>query len=233
MLLLLLHGTSKIIAGSAGVTILPHRAAPGTHAPLTTTIFLIRHAAHAHLGTILSGRMPGIALSDAGRDQARALAGTLATRHLAAIHTSPVQRAVETAQFLANGRGGTAPVKEDALDEVDFGEWTGRRFADLDGDPDWTRWNAARGSARAGGGGETMIEAQARIVAHLEEAARRHPGEAIAIVSHCDMLRAAIAHYLSLPLDHLLRFDVDPASVSRLAVGAWGGRVLSINESIA
>jgi broad specificity phosphatase PhoE len=75
-----------------------------------------------------------------------------------------------------------------------------------------------------------MAEAQARAVAHIEELARAYADAAVAIVSHCDIIRGVIAHYLGLGLDRLLSFDVDPASISRIAVGAWGGRVLSINE---
>lgn len=198
---------------------------------MTATLFLIRHAAHDHLGKVLSGRLPGIALGPAGRDQAARLAATLAPLRFAAIETSPVQRARETAAAIAAGRD-IAVSLAPALDEVDFGAWTGRSFAELDGDRDWRRWNDARGSARAGGG-ETMAEAQARIVAHLAAVARRHAGGAVALVGHCDMIRAAIAHYLALPLDHLLNFDIDPASISRLAVGEWGGRVLSVNETPA
>jgi broad specificity phosphatase PhoE len=54
----------------------------------------------------------------------------------------------------------------------------------------------------------------------------------IAAVSHCDVIRGIIAHHLGLPLDNLLRFDVDPASVSRLQLGDWGGRVMSVNERL-
>lgn len=51
-------------------------------------------------------------------------------------------------------------------------------------------------------------------------------------VSHCDIIRGLIAYYLGLPLDNLLRFDIDPASVSRLVVGSWGARVMSMNERL-
>jgi broad specificity phosphatase PhoE len=54
----------------------------------------------------------------------------------------------------------------------------------------------------------------------------------VALVSHSDMIRAALCWALGLPLDNLLRFDIGPASVSRVAVGTWGARVLSINEGV-
>lgn len=196
---------------------------------MTAMILLIRHAPHSHLGHILSGRMPGIGLSAAGDLQARALAKRLAPLRLAAIHTSPVERARTTASLVAAGRP-VAPVVADALDEIDFGDWTGKSFTELADEPGWAAWNSARGSARANGG-ETMIDAQSRIVRHIDAVAARFAGEAIALVSHCDMIRAAIAHYLGLSLDTLLRFEIDPGSVSRLVVGPWGGRIVSINET--
>jgi broad specificity phosphatase PhoE len=54
----------------------------------------------------------------------------------------------------------------------------------------------------------------------------------VVAVSHCDIIRGLIAYYLGLPLDNLLRFDIDPASVSRLMVGSWGARVISVNERL-
>jgi broad specificity phosphatase PhoE len=77
-----------------------------------------------------------------------------------------------------------------------------------------------------------MAEAAERAAAALAQLAAAHPGEVIAAVSHCDIIRGVIAVHLGLPLDNLLRFDVDPASVSRIAVGDWGARVMSVNERL-
>lgn len=222
------------LAGSEGVWLRNNLAAdparPRDRTALTVSIFLIRHAAHEHLGRTLSGRLPDLPLSDAGAHQARRLAMRLAGLRFAAIHSSPVQRARETAAQIAAGRS-LQPETVDALDEIDFGAWTGKSFAELEHEPGWSDWNSERGSARAADG-ETMAQAQSRIVGHIEQLAVRHEGSAVALVSHCDLIRAALARYLQLPLDHMLTFDVDPASVSRIAVGDWGGRVLSINETL-
>lgn len=205
--------------------------APTDGTTVTATLCFIRHAAHDHLGRILSGRTPGIPLSPDGRGQAVRLARALSGTRFAAIYTSPVQRARETAEALAADRD-CPVVVADALDEIDFGAWTGRAFAQLESDAGWDRWNAARGSARCPGG-ETMAEAGQRAVAFAGEVAARHAGAAVALVSHCDVIRAAMAHWLGLDLDHALNFDVDPASLSRVAVGDWGGRILSLNEAMA
>lgn len=196
---------------------------------MTAQILLIRHAAHGHLGAVLSGRLPELPLSDEGRAQAARLAERLAAERLAAIQASPVQRAQETAAILAGGHDGLAVETVAALDEVDFGEWQGRAFAELAGDPRWRAWNAARGSAGAPGG-ETMAAAQARAWDHVAAAARTHAGATLAMISHCDVIRAVIGRVLGLALDRLLAFEIDPASVSRIEVGEWGARLLNLNE---
>lgn len=197
---------------------------------MTATLLLVRHAAHGHLGQVLSGRMPGVPLSKAGRAQAAALAMRLAKAPIAAVYTSPVERARETAAAIA-GTGGLAVTTAPGLDEIDFGAWTGMRFDALAGDPVWDAWNAQRGTAQPPGG-ETMAAAKARAWACVEDLAGHHSGETIALVSHADVLKAVVAHVLELSLDRLLSFDIDPASVTRIVVGNWGARLVSLNERV-
>ena len=75
-----------------------------------------------------------------------------------------------------------------------------------------------------------MPEAVMRAVGHVEAVARRDWAGAVVCVSHCDVIRGVIAHYLGLGLDNLLRFDVEPGSVSTLLVGGWGGRLVTLNK---
>ena len=196
---------------------------------MTATILLIRHAAHSHLGRILSGRSPDIALSDTGRTQAQMLADRLAGTSLHTVHSSPVQRAKETAQALCAQRDMPVHVVP-ALDELDFGDWSGRAFVELDSDPRWATWNESRSTAVAPNG-ESMADAQRRAWSHIEAVALESANQTIAMVSHCDIIRAVVAHVLGLSLDHYGRFDVDPASVTRLAIGEWGAKVLNLNET--
>ena len=193
---------------------------------MTTTIFLVRHAAHVHLGRVLSGRQPDLALSEAGQAQARSLGDRFAGVPFAAIQSSPVLRARATAEILASGRGVETV---EALTEIEFGEWTGLSFTALDGDARWHAWNSGRASARAPGG-ESMAEAQERAVAHIHQMAARHDGGHVLMVSHCDIIRAVICHCLGLSLDNILRFDIDPASVSVISADGWGMRVIRLNE---
>lgn len=171
-----------------------------------------------------------MALSQEGLEQAEIVSDLLGVEPIAAVYSSPRERAWYTARDIAE-RHSLGVEVEDGLDEVDFGEWTGASFDALEGDPLWNAWNETRGSARPPGG-ESMAEAVARASSALEAIARRHPEERVALVSHCDIIRGIIAHYLGLSLDNLLRFDIDPASVSRVVVGDWGARVISVNERL-
>ena len=196
---------------------------------VSTTLYLVRHAAHGDVGRRLTGRTCGVQLTEAGQRQASALAGRLSREGLELIQTSPRARTRATAEAIARSTG--APVElAPALDEIDFGDWTGLSFDELEPDPLWRNWNEARGRARPPNG-ESMVDAADRATAHVAEIARTRPGKRIAIVSHCDILRGVVARYLGLPLDNLLRFEIAPASVSRIEVGDWGGYVLSLNET--
>ena len=194
---------------------------------VTTTIMLIRHAVHSDYGVRLSGRSD-VPLSADGMRQAERLAERLATRGIASVQSSPRRRAAETASAIArHARVGIEA--HDALDEIDFAGWTDRSFAALEADPAWRAWNTVRGSARPPGG-ESQSEAAARAVRHIEEQAALSGGETLAMVTHCDIIRGVVCHYLGLPFDNLLRFDIDAASVSTIVVGAWGARVTELNE---
>jgi broad specificity phosphatase PhoE len=198
---------------------------------MTATILLVRHAAHAQLGRVLSGRTGDVPLSAAGEAQAAKLARQLGGEGIAALHTSPVRRARETAGALSAALAMPAEVAP-PLDEIDFGSWAGRDFADLDTDPQWREWNCRR-SVAVPPGGEGMAAVQRRVLDHLRAVARQAAGAVVAMVSHADVIRAAVAGILGLSLDRVLSFDVDPASVTRIAAGPWGERVLSLNERCA
>jgi ribonuclease H / adenosylcobalamin/alpha-ribazole phosphatase len=197
---------------------------------VTTIVLLIRHAAHVELGRVLTGRRHDVALSRDGLQQAEIVADLVSAAPLAAIYSSPRERAWYTAREIADRQEREVEI-EDRLDEIDFGAWTGQSFDSLENDPAWRQWNEARASARPPEG-ESMAEAAARAAAAVEDMAATHPGLTVAAVSHCDIIRGIVARYLGLPLDNMLRFDVDPASVTRLAVGDWGGRVMSVNERL-
>lgn len=198
---------------------------------MTTTFFLVRHATHGLLERVLTGRMPQVHLADLGHAQARRLAQHFAGLNLAAIQSSPRERAEETARPIAQASGRPCEIVE-ALDEIDIGAWTGRSFADLANDPDWQAWNTRRSTARAPGG-ESMAEAQARLLAHLEATRARHPEGRVLLVSHADVIKAGLLHFLGASLDAYASFEIAPASISTLLLGEWGGKIVGLNERVA
>lgn len=198
---------------------------------MSVSILLIRHASHGQLGETLSGRTPGVMLGEAGVAQADRLAERLSGHAIDRVQASPLDRTMQTARPIAQACGCTLEPIE-ALNEVDFGDWSGRTFAELNGDPLWSRWNHVRSQVTPPGG-EGMADAQSRIVSHMQDMAQANDGTTIAMVTHCDMIRAAVAWILGLSLDNLLRFDVDPGSVTRLAMGDWGARLIGLNDRLA
>ena len=200
----------------------------------TTTFLLVRHAAHGFLDRTLAGRMPGVELSPAGHAQAERLAGNLAREFtpLTAIYRSPLARARQTAAPLAERVGRKVNVSP-ALDELDYGAWTGRSFAELADDPDWQRWNHQRATAGVPGG-ETVGAVRARVAAGLERWRRAHPGGTVALFSHCETIRVALLDALGMDQNDFWRLEVSPASVSVLTVDGGGTRrVLRVNDTAA
>jgi broad specificity phosphatase PhoE len=196
-----------------------------------TTFLLIRHALCDPVGISIAGRTAGVHLNDAGRRQAAALAGRLGRLPVAAIRSSPLERAIETAQPLAAALG-LRVVEDTRLNEVDFGEWTGRTLAELDGLPEWRDFNERRSSTRIPGG-ETIAEVVSRSLATLEQV-RRTPeltGRLVALVSHGDVLRSLVAHCIGMNPNAIHRIEIAPASVSILLSEDSNWRLVLLNST--
>jgi broad specificity phosphatase PhoE len=189
-------------------------------------LWLIRHGQHDWIGKALVGRKPGIGLNRQGRAQARSIAEKLRDVKLAAIHCSPQQRALETAAPLAAAQALRVRVDE-AIDEIDFGEWTGRSFEDLAPDPRWERWNAARAEGVAPGG-EAMRDVQRRILHAIETLATDEP---VAFVSHGDVIKAAMLAYLNLSLDAIHSLAVEPGALVYLELAAGSAARVSVHAA--
>jgi broad specificity phosphatase PhoE len=198
---------------------------------VTTTFFLVRHAAHDRVASVLCGRMPGVSLGPRGHEQARRVAARLSIENVASVQSSALERARQTAEPIAGCVARTVELN-DGIMEVDFGAWSGRSFEDLERDPRWASWNKARAVSRPPGG-ETMLEAQARIVGAIERLESVYRDRAVVLVSHADVIKAALLYHLGLPIDAFARFDIDAASISTLVVGSWGSKVVRLNEVVA
>ncbi|MBY5333384.1 histidine phosphatase family protein [Rhizobium leguminosarum] len=196
---------------------------------MTVTFFLVRHAAHDNVGNFLAGCTAGISLGEAGRSQVQRLGQRLRREDITEIYTSPRERTRETAEGIASACGLSLPQTDNALDEVNFGDWSGKTFEVLNDDPLWRRWNTTRSLTRTPGG-ETMLDVQTRIFGLMETLASGGDKTRIALVSHADVIKAGVSHVLGLPIDAWPRFDIAPASVTTVVIGDWGAKVMTLNE---
>jgi len=189
-----------------------------------TVLYLVRHGLTDAVGARLSGRSPGIPLNEVGRRQAARVARLLSSVAPVAIFSSPLQRARETAQAIANPLG--LPVQElPELTDIDFGAWTNAELSDLEQDPTFSYFNRRRSLARPPRG-ESLWEVQAGMAGALLQLSEGLPSATAVVVSHADPLRAALCHLLGFPLDLSLRLDIRPGSVSRVEIA--GDCVLSL-----
>jgi probable phosphoglycerate mutase len=152
----------------------------------------------------------------------------LRSRPIARIYSSPLERARETAEPLARARELDVTI-DDALTEVDFGSWTGMTFDELARLPEWVRFNARRSIAEVPAG-ERPVDVQARIVSALDRLRAQHQGQTVAVVSHADVIRAAVLHYAGASLDMVHRIEISPASVTGVALGGRAPRLLFVNH---
>jgi broad specificity phosphatase PhoE len=156
-----------------------------------TTILLARHG---ETDWNRDNRFQGHAdppLNETGRAQAAELAAALAEEPLAAVYSSPLQRAFETAEIVASPHG-LQPVPVEALSEVDVGSWEGLTRAEIEErfPAQFARWLAYE---QGWDDGETYDEMRARVLAALLELAAAHEGDEILVVSHGGPVRAAYA----------------------------------------
>lgn len=195
-----------------------------------TTILLIRHGHTDLVGNTLAGRSTGVHLSTQGQREVADLVRHLRTFPISGIFSSPLERTRETAQPLADALGLEVRIRE-GLIEIDYGQWTGRKVSSLAEDPIWIRYNRFRSSTRIPGG-ELFLDVQARAVKVLEELRATHPEETLAIVSHGDVIRVALANYLGMHIDLITRIAIRPASVSGLALGDFSPEILFMNQTV-
>lgn len=195
-----------------------------------TILILVRHAVTEATGDRLGGWTPDVHLSAEGEEQAEATAERLGDAPVAAVYSSPLDRTRETAEIIAAVLG--EPVRiDEGLGEVDYGDWTDEPLDDL---RERDLWPAIQHtpSRVAFPGGETIRGAQSRVVDALEALVAEHPDEVVVAVSHADIIKAATAHLVGMPLDTFQRLVVSPASVTVLALdGAGPPRLLRFNDT--
>ncbi len=192
-----------------------------------TTFFMVRHAVTEHTGKRLSGWMEGISLTDVGREQAEAVGARLAEVPFEAIYSSPIERTNETARAIASHHDIRIQTRR-ALGEVEYGDWTNRSLRSLMRTKLWGTVQRFPSRARFPDG-ESLREVQVRALGEIERIADEHPKGNVCCVSHGDVIKLVLAHYMGVHIDLFQRIVVAPASISVFSLAERGPAILSLN----
>jgi len=181
-------------------------------------LLLLRHGESTwNVEHRLPGQLPGIELTEAGQAQAQRLARALSMLPLSSIISSPLARAVETAEYLVQGRAITIQLEPDLMD-IELGHWSGQNRDSLfQSDPAWKAF--VRDPTVAPADVETFPELEQRVVTAVDRWLKKDAtGPLPAFVTHADVIKLLLAHYLGLEAGRARSLWIDNASVSVVAL---------------
>ncbi|CAN5336964.1 histidine phosphatase family protein [soil metagenome] len=199
-----------------------------------TTLLLLRHGSTAaNAAGVLAGWTPGVGLEETGRQQSAAVAERLRPLPLTAIVSSPLDRCLQTAAAVAEGRDGLTVVTDDRLGECHYGDWTGRTLKELARQPMWKVVQQHPSAAVfPGDGGEGLADTQHRAVSAVRDWNVRLGPDAVWVAcSHGDVIKAILADALGLHLDQFQRIVVEPASISVISYTDTRPFVVRVNDT--
>jgi len=184
--------------------------------PTTVTrLFLVRHGATAATEEDRFSGSTGAVLSEQGQWQASRLGQRLAGQNIAAIYSSPLSRALETARIIA-GHCGLEPVERDGLREIGHGHWEGMKRDDVERQfgTEYAAWEADPFTF-APAGGESGVAVLARALPVVREVVTAHSGGQVLVVSHKATLRLVLSSLLAFdPRGYRDRLDQSPACLN-------------------
>ena len=198
-----------------------------------SSVILVRHGrTSANADGVLAGWSPGVFLDADGQAQAERLGERLAGVPLAALVSSPLDRALQTADAIATRqRDGLMRHVDERIGECRYGEWEGQPLSALAEHPLWPAVQAHPASVRFPGG-ESMAQMQHRAVAAIREWNETLGADATyAVVSHGDVIKAILADALGMHLDAFQRIQVDPGSVSVVTYTPMRPFVARVNDT--
>ena len=197
-----------------------------------TTVVLVRHGLTEMTGPVLAGWTPGLHLDERGRTQAAALAERLRPLPLDAVVSSPLDRCLDTAAAVLDGREQELQVDE-RLGECRYGDWTGRPLKELAKDPLWKVVQAHPSAVVfPGPQGEALRDTQARAVSAVRDwNARLGPDATWLACSHGDVIKAVVADAMGMHLDSFQRIAIDPCSVTVIRYTQLRPFVVRVNDT--
>ncbi|MGW7266835.1 histidine phosphatase family protein [Streptomyces sp. NPDC054842] len=185
------------------------------------TLILVRHGrSTANTAAVLAGWTPGVTLDERGTAQAAALPGRLAGLPISEVVASPLERCQETVRPLLDARPGLRLHSDDRIGECHYGDWSGRKLAELKDEP-LMEVVQSHPSAAAFPGGESMRAMQTRAAEAVREwnarVERDHGSDAVYVMcSHGDIIKSLVADALGLHLDLFQRISVEPCSITAI-----------------
>jgi len=180
-----------------------------------TKILLIRHGENDFMAKRLPGRLPDVHLNTLGTRQAYKIAEVLSDLPVKAIYCSPMERTIETIEPYANLKGLEIHVAPE-INEIDYGIWQGKRYETLMTKKLWRQIRKAPSEVTLPEG-ESFLDAQKRVVTFLDGLSETHSKqELIVCVTHADVIRLAVTHYLGMCPDHFQRLSVGVATITKL-----------------
>ncbi len=185
-----------------------------TYTGMKQTLLFIRHGQTTwNVEHRLPGQLPGVALNETGRQQAARLADALTVLPISALISSPLERALDTAEIIAQPHKLAIQFEPDLMD-IELGRWSGLNFDELSkNDPDWKAF--VRDPSVGPEGVETFPQVQQRAVAAVERWRKQESiGAYPAFVAHADVVKLLIAHYTGLEAKRAGALLIDNASVS-------------------
>jgi probable phosphoglycerate mutase len=195
-----------------------------------TQILLIRHAVNDFVKTgKLAGWTPEVHLNDEGKAQAEALGKRLADVPIEHLYSSPLERTMQTAQAIQAHHPALEIIQNAQIGEVRYGAWQGKAIDALTRRKMWHVIQEYPSRAYFPEG-ETMRGVQTRAVDEIERLAALHPRALVVVVSHADVIKMILAHYLGTHLDNFQRIMVSPASISLLYLAYARPYVASVND---
>lgn len=195
------------------------------------TVILVRHGENDWVKkNRLAGWIEGVHLNENGRSQAKDAAKRLSKLPITHIYSSPVTRCVETADYIAKSHKLNI-IELEEVGEVRYGDWEGKKIEKLATKPEWhaVQYYPSRFQFP---NGEALREVQFRAIQAVERLSTQHQDDIIVVVSHADLIKLVLAHYLGVHIDLFQRIVISPASVSVIALINNGAvRVVRVNDT--
>ena len=166
-------------------------------------------------------------LNALGKKQATELGRVLEAISLDAVYASPLLRTLQTARLLVRGRSFKIELAA-AVQEIDYGQWVGKTFDEVRGDRSFQVYHKTPSKAQAPQG-EKMTDVFKRAIQFIEGLRKKFKSGRVVVVSHADVIRLILVHYLELGIDDLLRLRIDNGSLSLLGFEGDRARVLAVN----